>query len=30
VHLGDFGMNSPYLWSGDVMPPVDKPLLQVK
>jgi hypothetical protein len=30
VHQGDFGFADPYLWSGDVEPPVSEPLHDVK
>ncbi len=28
-HTGDFGLNPPHDWSGDLMPPIDKELLEV-
>lgn len=30
VHVGDFGFNPPYIWSGDVEPAVAKPLVDIK
>lgn len=30
VHQGDFGLNPPHVWSGDLMPPVKDGLLQMK
>ena len=26
AHQGDFGLNPPYVWSGDVQPPVEEGL----
>jgi hypothetical protein len=30
VHQGDFGLNPPFVWSGDLMPPVAAGLNQMR